>query len=548
MTVHHAGQQDDDGLSRRSFIAVTSAGVAATAFGLAACGDSESPGESAGTDPTDFTKGPSSEGQPVRGGTLRVGVVSNGEAETISPLTAIAYPDIIRVYNLYDPLFFPAPGGKVTGALVESAEPNADATVWTLKLRQGVTWHDGKDFDADDVVYTIRRSWGSAKNIFNAALSTIVDFDATRKVDSHTVQVKLKTGLSEFPSITVSQNCYVVQDGTKDFTKGVGTGPFKLDSFKPGSRSEFSANPNYWREGRPYVGSLVVDSSYATDSTRLRALLGGNLDIAPGVAPTLARANARSGRVVLGNQPGPGFVGLVARVDEGPFADPRIRKALKLIPDRKQYVNVVYSGYGVVSNDVPGYTNQYYAADLKREQDLEQARALLKAAGKENMRFTLPTSTAVPGQSETATLFKEAAAGAGVTVDVKQLTPANYYAEAADFFTRPISVTYYNTGVNSLTSFYVTSILKGGPYNESHSGEDAAQNKLLLDAMAETDPGRATDKWHAVQEYQFESGPYVIPATSNWVDAYSPAVRGVQTTSTLSCDNFDFSGGWLAGA
>lgn len=541
-----ADRFDSNALSRRAFVVTASAGIAA--LGLGACGSSEDAKKGTGASPTDFSKGPSLEGTPVRGGTLRVGVVSNGAAETLSPLTAIAYPDIMRIYNLYDPLYFPTPGGKVKGALVESGEPNADATVWTLKLRRGVTWHDGKDFTADDVVYTIKRSWGNKKNIFNAALATVVDFDNVKKLDSHTVEVALKTGLSEFPSITCSQNCYIVQDGTTDFNNGVGTGPFKLKSFAAGKRSEFVANKDYWIEGRPYVDALVIDSSYSADPTRLRALLGKDLDIVPGVAPTLARANARSGRIVLGNQPGPGFVGLVMRVDSGPFKDPRVREALKLIPDRKQYNRAVYSGYGVPSNDCPGYTNQYWAKDLKSPQDLEKAKSLLKAAGQEGLRFALPTSTVVPGQSETATLFKQAAKGAGVNVDVKQYPPSTYYTAQIGFFTRPISVTYFNTGVNSLTSFYVTSILKGGPYNESHSGEDPAQNQLLLDALGEVDPGRAADKWHAVQEQQNKSGAYVIPATSNWVDAYSPSVRGVQTSSALSCDNFTFSGGWLAKA
>ena len=530
-------------LTRRGFVVAASAGAAAAALGLSACGSGHSSSPKA-TRPTDFSTGPGG-GTPVRGGTLRVGTVTGGAAETLNLMTAAQNADIIRIYNLYDPLFFPAPAGGYKPALVERAEANADATAWTLHLRRGVVWHDGKPFTADDVVYTIKSSWGSPKNTYNAVLSSIVDFAGVRKLDAQTVRVPLKIGLADFPTVTCIQQCYVVQDGTKDFNKVVGTGPFKLESFDPGSRSVFTANKDYWIEGQPYVDRLVVDSSFATDSTRLNALLGGDLDIAPGVSPALATANARGGRLVLGNQPGPGFVGPVCRVDKAPFSDSRVREALKLIPDRPQYVSSVYNGFGVVSNDCPGFTDRYHAKDLKRERDVEKAKSLLKAAGHEGLQVTLATSTAFPGQSETATLFKQHARAAGVAVNVKQISPSTYYTPSGGFFTRPFSVTFYNNGLNSLAAFYLTSLVPGAPYNESHSGKDAGQTRLLFDALGETDPAKAADKWHAVQELQFNQGPYTIPATGNWLDAYSPKVRGVRTTSVLSCDNFNFTSGWL---
>lgn len=164
-------------------------------------------------------------------------------------------------------MFAPGPNGTLIPKLAESASSNAKADVWTFRLRRGVTWHAGKDFTADDVVFTIKRSWGSEKNFFNATMATIVDFANVTKVDDHTVRLPLKLSAAEFPSVTAFPNLFVIQDGTTDFDRGIGTGPFRLESFKAGVSSTFEAFADYWREGQPYVDELVVDSSYQPEES-----------------------------------------------------------------------------------------------------------------------------------------------------------------------------------------------------------------------------------------------------------------------------------------
>lgn len=524
--------------SRRTFLA-GSLGFAAAAVGLSACA-------AAPTGKKEYSLGPAATGTPSRGGTLRLGVVTNGSLETISPLTTIAICDFIRLFSLYDPLFFPGPGGTTIPGLAESATPSADAKTWTFHLRRGVVWHNGKDFTADDVVYTVQNSWGNETNIFNSVLKTIVDFKSTRKLDDYTVEIVLKLAVADFTSVTCFPNCYIVQAGTKDFNNGVGTGPFTLGAFKPGSYSSFPANKNYWRKTGPYVDSLVVDSSFISDQSRLNALLAEAIDVAPGVPPALAEANARTGRIVLGNQPGPGFVAPVMRVDQGALKDPVIRQALKLIPDRDQFVSNVYQGYASIANDAPGFTDRFWASDLKQVQEIDKAKSLLKSVGASDLRLTLKSSTVVPGQADTATLLQQQAKAAGVTIDIERYTPAEFYTPQAGFFTRDFSITFFSTGVNSLAVFYLSSMVPAGPYNESHFGGDAAASKLVFDAIGEIDEGKAAEKWHAVQEQQVKDGPYIIPATNNWLDAYGTNVRGAQTTTAFSCNYYDFSGAWLA--
>jgi peptide/nickel transport system substrate-binding protein len=541
---------DDTGhrwLTRRQALRGMGAGALAV-YGstiFAGCGTSAT-GSGGSAAATALSAGPPGGGTPVRGGQLRIGLASAGNAETVTVPLAVALPDIVRVQNLFDPLFFVGDYGAVKPGLCTEAHPNKDATVWTLQLRHGVEWHDGKPFTAKDVVYTIRSSWGSPKNTFNAVLAQFIDFNGVRALDSYTVEVPLKRAIAQFPSTTCIQQTMVVQDGTTSYNPPIGTGPFKFESFTPGTRSVFTANKNYWLNGRPYVDELIVDTSFSDSNACMSALLSGAVDIVPGVPPALAEANASSGQIYLGNQRGPGWMAPNFRVDLAPFTDLRVRKALKLIPNRSQAVTDIFSGYATAGNDCCGATLQYWASDLHMPHDPEQARHLLKAAGQENPVLTLQTSPVLPGMVEMATFYAGQAAAAGLKVNVKNENTSEYYTPTDGYLTRPFSMDAFTNGVNSLPMFYLNSLLPGAPFSDTHWGVNNPQaNKLLAEAVAELDTTKATEKWHAVQELQYNEGGILVLCNYNWLDGYSRKVRGVKTTNAGLCDNFVFSGGWL---
>ena len=113
------------------------------------------------------------------------------------------------------------------------------------------------------------------------------------------------------------------------------------------------------------------------------------------------------------------MVPIYMAVDLDPFQDVRVRQAMRLIADRPALVEAAQAGFGVVGNDVFGYRQPDYNTDLpQRTQDIEQAKSLLKAAGKSDLRVTLYSSTVAPGMLESATAFAQQAKAAGVTVKV----------------------------------------------------------------------------------------------------------------------------------
>lgn len=524
--------------TRRRFLDV--AGMVGGGLLLAACSngiDQSSTGTSTAAVPA-LHPGPPSGGTPKRGGRLRVGVIGVGTAETLNPAKAASWPDWPRTHALYDGLFQTVPGG-VAPYLAESAEPNADATRWVFRLRRGVTWHDGKPFTADDVMYTVGL-WAGDKHNFAAVAKSIIDLKNVRKIDAHTVEFPMNFGVAEFPSITANFNAFVMQDGWTSGNAPVGTGPFEYVSFTPGSTSTFRANKNYWQQGKPYVDELVFNSSFRDDKARLNALRSGVVDIVTDLSYDMAATVQSDPSVVIGNAAGMSFQSFVMHVDQAPFNDVRVRQALRYIVDRPAMVQHTLNGYGSVGNDLVGKTLPYFAADLTRERNLDKAKSLLAAAGKKDLQITLATSSAQAGFVPAATLFAQQAKDAGVQVSVKNIDPGQWYSVRGQ---EPFAMTSWS-GTPSLSFFYTTALTTGAPFNMSRwSGADG--DRLLREALAETDKAKAEQKWHAVQQQQFDEGGYIVFANRNYVDAYSPKVRGVQTDSTGSTNDYTYSGAWL---
>jgi len=230
-----------------------------------------------------------------------------------------------------------------------------------------------------------------------------------------------------------------------------------------------------------------------------------------------------------------------------PFAHPEKSRARRSYVLRRMAEEAL-AGYGTPGNDCPGQTLQFWASDLKRSADPAQARSLLKAAGQENLQLTLYTADIIPGMNETATLYAQQAKAGGVNVNVKVVDPAIYYSAASpggNYLEKTFSINNWTTETSSMALFYLSALYKQAPYNETHFTSPQA-DALLFDALADTNDASAEQKWHAVQELQFNQGGYIVTNNFNWLDGYSTKVRGIHTTSTGPCDYYNFKTAWLS--
>lgn len=481
-------------------------------------------------------------GQPRRGGTLRLGFVGAGTAETLNPYQGVTPIDESRVQNLYDPLLVVNPDLTTGPGLALELNPNSDATEYEVKLRPDVEFHNGKTFGAEDLIYSIRLMAKPA-NFASAPFVAGINLRDLKAVNPTTVRIPLKLPDADLGANFVYWNTWIVQDGETDFTKPVGTGPFMFQSFKPGTESIFKRNPNYWVSGKPYVDALQI-TSIDDNTARLNALLSGQIDGMAQLPTAQAKAHQSTGDITVLVAKSPQAMMFYMDTTQAPFTDNNVRQAVRLIADRNAMVENAINGFGSVGNDIVGKGLPFYNDDLpQREQDLDKAKSLLKSAGQENMTVLLRTSPIFPGFVEAATLLTEQAKGAGVTIQLKQVPPNSYYNPSLLYLKMAFAETQWP--IPSLKFFYLQALSSNAPYNETH-WQDKAWNDLLVKAIGELDETKAQAYWNQVQEIQYNQGGYLQWTNADWVDGLSNKVKGLEPHPAGVLGNYLFMNAWLA--
>jgi peptide/nickel transport system substrate-binding protein len=204
------------------------------------------------------------------------------------------------------------------------------------------------------------------------------------------------------------------------------------------------------------------------------------------------------------------------RVDKGPFSDVRVRQAIRLAVDRPQMIEVAAGGYATLGNDLFGKGFPGYDTGIpQREQDLDQARALLRQAGRSDLSVELVTSPIANNLVQAAQVLAKQASGAGIDVRVKQVSPTDFYGAYLQW---PFAQDWLSGLDYLLAASYTT--LKTSFFNSTHF-DDPRYAELYAQANAIVDPAGRADLIHAMQQIDHEQGGYLIPYFPDVVDAGS---------------------------
>ncbi|UQA90700.1 ABC transporter substrate-binding protein [Streptomyces halobius] len=529
---HSPAPQTGRQIDRRAFLhglAVASSGLV-LGGGLTACTSGQS--------------SPTGAGEPRRGGRLRA-VVSGASSsdDTLHPFVAGSWGAGIVMKNLFDKLCAYKDDLTVTNRLAESIEPNSDGSLWTVRLRDGVEWHDGKPLSADDLMYSVRYLLDPKSSFTGAKDLAMVDVDGLRKVDRRTVAVPMRRPIADLPSLLAGWYVYVIQDGTTAFDNDhppVGTGPFRFDRWSPGDRVRLTRNDSYWESGRPYLDELEIIFITKAD-TRLNALLGGDADVAHELAWAQAAAQERTGRVQVVTSPVGRMQSFNMMVDQKPFTDPHVREALKLAVDRQEIVDTAYSGYADVGNDLYGLGAPLYNDDLpQRRYDPDKAKSLLRKAGKERLTVTLHTSDVTPGMLEAATLYAEQAKRAGITIKLEKSPADSYWSEV--WAKKPFAQSGW--GNYALDWFYGQTLLSTSDSNET-GWRRRDWDKRFFAARATMDPGLRAQRYADLQQELWQDGGYIIHSFVKWIDGAHHKVGGVRGAPPASDGWGSYRDVWL---
>jgi peptide/nickel transport system substrate-binding protein len=507
-------------LNRRQFLrGVAAAGAVAGAGGLvAACSSSSS------------TTGATTSASRKRGGDLKVGLSGSDGADTLDPQNTLTYLDGARSNSLYQSLLQLNNQAQIQYVLAEEITAKTSME-WIIRLRPGITFHSGKPLTAQDVIYSFRRiKTGGPKGTSFAGGNSLgpMDLGGLKALDTHTVQVPFTSPYASFlEQLEYYYMLPIIPDGFNPVTeKPNGTGPFVYKSFTPEQQSVFVRNPNYWQSGLPYVDSLTVIDF--PDNTSLQdALTTGVIDAAGGFdGPELAALGTVSGVKTIASRTGT-IEPFTMRVDQPPFNDVRVRQAMRLLVDRPQLIDSALDGYGVVANDIFSPYDPDFDHALTREQDIPQAKALLKAAGHENLTVTLVTSAIATGTVAMATVLAEQAKAAGVTINLDTV-PSTAFYNPAKYLLYTFSQDFYNY-VPYLAQV-ADSMLPASPFNETHTNS-ATLNKLYIQANSTLDLSVRKEIEYEMQMYDFTQGGYIIPAYIDSLDAYSTKITGYSASA-----------------
>lgn len=512
---------------------------------IAACGgsggSSGSGGSGTGTGQAVVASNSASAGTPVRGGSLTAAYPGAGTAETLSPERGTTPIDNGRIQQIFDPLVLVNADLSTSPGLALEWNPNKTATEYEVKLRQGVTFHNGKDFTAADVIYTIQQM--AKPTSVGAPFATVIDLRGLKAVDKHTVKIPLKYPDANLEQNFALYNTWIIQEGETNFSKPVGTGPFKYVSFEPGQQSVMSANKDYWVTGKPYIDTLKI-TSVSDDTARVNSLLSGQIDACALMPYTLAKAHQQTGDIHVLVAPSPQALVFYMRCDQAPYSDNRVRLAMKLIADRPALVADAVSGFGTIGNDNPGKGLPFYDNSLpQRKQDIDQAKSLLKAAGMSGATFTMTIADAIPGFIQAAQLFAQQAQQAGITVKLNQIDPSAYFNPSLQYLKLPFAESQWP--IVSLKYFYLQALAKGAPYNETHYVSNSF-NTLLFKAIGELDQAKAQDLWSQVQKIQYDQGGYLQWVNADFVDGLSNKVKGLEPSSVGILGNHRFLDAWIS--
>ncbi|MGJ4859615.1 ABC transporter substrate-binding protein [Labrys sp. La1] len=471
-------------------------------------------------------------GRPGRGvaantKTLRL---ATGEADgvkgTLDPAFGNNDNDGARASLVYERLVVPDEAFAPQPQLALSWKPDASGQVWTFALRQGVKFQDGSPFTANDVVFTFKRLIDPKTASPAAAVLGQIDPDGIKALDDHTVQFRLRTPVVEFPLLIANRFTYIVRAGQTAEqlrTAGIGTGPFRVEKFVPGEEpSIFARSEHYWQPGRPLLDRVEL-RAIAEPSSRIAALLADQVDVVAELPSLGLQRLENNPDIKIQSVRTSAWQGLAVFSDVAPFNDARVRKALKLVVNRDQYLKALVGGRGAIAYDTPIPPWQSYGLPQEPlKQNIAEAKRLLTEAGHPNgLDLELHTSAGDVGLIQTATLFKAQAAAADIRVTIVQAPAADYWTNI--WLKKPFVTTSWNG--RSTDEALALEFLSSAQWNETH-WRNSEFDALVARARTTLDEAQRTQLYHQAQRLIQDDGGAVILVYADTVGATRANVSG----------------------
>jgi peptide/nickel transport system substrate-binding protein len=466
-------------------------------------------------------------------GTLRIGAPpADGSLEPplLQSLGALAVSHMAG-----EQLVFADKNSRLVPRLATSWKSSNNAKRWTFQIRKNVRFHDGTPLTADDVVATFKRLLTKDSQAQSSYKGVIV---GVRKTGTHTVVFDLAAANGLFPYLTAQQTYQAIvlpksykipADLSKPgewTSKMNGTGPFRLKENRGAAGLTFEANPNYWG-GRPSIDTVTWQ--ILEDQARATALQSGQIDLA--VQLSYQGAQQVGSKAIALRTPTHRYLHM--NTTKEPFDDPRVRQAFALALNRPQIAQGLWGKFAEVGNDSPMWPGYAFTdrSVPQRKQSLAKARALLRAAGKENLKVTLSCYRAFE-MPDYAQRVAQALKQIGVDCSVKVYTSAQYFdgvsygatGKLAPWLGVDFGIVDYGARATPLT--YLNAALKtGGVWNAARYSNKKF-DKMIENFEASPTLARQKRFSRQMQQELLKDTPVIYAYFYSYIAGTSPKVKG----------------------
>lgn len=470
------------------------------------------------------------------GGTLVV--AQTGDIDNLDPHVATAF-QTYRVLELtYDTLFDLDPDLNVVPGLATAHEYSDDGRTLTLTLREGVSFHDGDAFDAQDVKASLERILDESTGA--VARSNLLSIERIKAPDPQTVELELKEPDSTLPAALADLNTAIVSaDAIKAETVANdpnGTGAFVFEKWNQGQSVDFTAYADYWGDG-PFLDAVEV-RVIPDESSILAGLRAGEFQLGVMTDPAVV-SQIEQGKLQVERTPALAYHALMLNTTRKPLDDPRVRQAISCAIDRQEIIDSALFGEGEVTGPftIPAFASPPSEGLGCEPPALDKARQLLADAGHSG-GFSLDTIV-ITGEGTTsvdeAQSLKAQLAEIGVNLKLEVLE-TNVYVDrwlAADF---DASVSR-NGGRPDPHHMYARYFTSGGNLNDVATFSSPELDKLFEQGTRTINTGKRKGIYDQISNILLEASPWAWLFTGYEYRVLAPGVEGFVPMPTGSIES-----------
>ncbi len=478
---------------------------------------------------------------PACPGTGTVVIGMEAEPPNLDPGQYLGLHSYRPMFRVYEGLtWFDTDTLKITPRLAESWTISGDGLVYTFKLRRGVKFHDGTQFDAQAVKLGLGRAIDTDNPFHQLGAWSFTNYLAPIKsidvVDAYTVRMTLKARVAPFLAYLGTLTTAIVSPAAqqkygKDFVRNpVGTGPFRFSRWESGNRIVIERNADYW--GGKSCAETLIFRFITDDQARVNELLTGNVDVIVNVLPDALPRLARDSRFALLKKQSLHFWWAGLNVNKKPLSDVRVRRALNYAVNRPALVQGILKGTATVEQGY-GFPGAFYNADVDHYRyDPTAAKQLLREAGYPNgfeMEFWVPESgSGMQRPQEMATLIQANLAAVGVRAKIQTFEWGAYLVKLRSGEADMYEDSWFPRTDDPDLTLYANLHSKSAPAPNFNRYSNPEVDRLLDEGRAELDQTKRVAMYRRIQQILAQDAPWIPVDHDIQIVAMKKSVKGLK--------------------